>query len=280
MSNNISNNNENSDNVENMDLNENIDVSLDNLEDINLDAINLDDIDIDIDIDDIEENDEMIEIENSNDNIDDLNEEIDLSLEDNFSSEEILENNVDNLNIKEDLGLEDELSLSDDEISLDLNEDFSIDMVDDVGESISKSGNEEFYGVDIKSGPETIIFFDKIMYDEESNLPDKDELEEKFEDDNDIVNFTFPEKTSLSIDEEQEKYLTSEMDDNLNLLDKELEQDIDILAKEKLDQQKLDHTSAEQSLITDNDIKKLTNESEEIELNEEDIDKRYNRFLN
>lgn len=173
---------------------------------------------------------------------------LDLSLEESFNEidSEISKENFsldEELNLKEDLGLKDELSLSTNGNEANIDEDldnFSIDMIDDKGETIE--GLEDEFGVDLKQGPITIDFtnsgysfdddvelipnlsgsdsFDDIESEtiDQTEL-DIDEIEERMNNDDEILNISLPEKKPLTIDDEQDEFLKSNSEDDLTSID-------------------------------------------------------------
>ncbi|HOJ64684.1 MAG TPA: hypothetical protein PLE45_09720 [Spirochaetota bacterium] len=214
-------------------------------------------------------------------------EEIDLSLEESFKEIENditgsnVESNLDDLDIKNDLGLEDELSLGTEE---EIDSDFNLDITDDTGNIIDAS--EEEFGVDLKSGPVTIDFFDEQSNKEENlseyseNLIDFDELDEKMSKDDTVLNLNIPEKKPLTLSEEQTKYLEEEteeekidIEDNFEEINKDLEEfkveeDLNDLSLETLEDEAMRKSEA---LVTDEELANLDTE-ENIDLSLDNIE--------
>jgi len=271
----------------------------DNLEDekIKIDS----DIDLNLDLDSTlqdfnEENiTDTVKSDNNEELTEELNEDIDLSLEESFKeidndiTESYGDSNINDLDIKSDLGLQDELSLSIDENS-DIDNNFDLDITDDTGNKIDAS--EEEFGVDLKSGPVTIDFFDQKEDIVEENLLDNeiidfDELDEKMAKDDTVINLNIPEKKPLVIDEEQSKYLQEEVSEEIakeeelekdleknfkdieeELSEFKIEEDIDNLSLESLEEEAL-RTS--ESMVSDEEIQNLEKESE-LDLSLDNID--------
>jgi pilus assembly protein FimV len=201
------------------------DVSLDDSLDLDND-ISLDDsldLDNDISLDDSLDLDNDISLDDSLDLDNDISLDDSLSLDGN-ETETITDSldttgdgmdlESDDLSLKSDLGLEDTLDLTPDDsadISLD-HEDFELDILDDTGSPIMQS--EEEYGVDLKSGPETIEVFDRPQgASSVQDMLDDESLNDLMETDSDVESIVMPEKTPLEVDDSQHDFLQQDLED-------------------------------------------------------------------
>ena len=125
--------------------------------------------------------------------------DIDISLEEKFD-------------IKNDLGLKDELKLSEDEESLDLDDgDFDFDFNEEAKDFLTDF--EEEFGVDLKSGPETILKDDELSSEIDTIIND-DDFDKKLEEDTEVVKVKIPEKRDLTVSEDQIDFLNSKIEDD------------------------------------------------------------------
>ena len=159
--------------------------------------------------------------------------------------------------------LEDDLQLNDDAFA-DSNAD-EIPEELDLDEDIDLSGlldddDEEFYGVALKEGPQTIIIPQRqLSEDLIDSLIDEDE-------NSDIINFSFPEKNE-TVSQEDEDYLKLDLTEDQELLANEINAD------NNLDE--LPHHTNDNNLLSDDELDKLVlessnNDNEETETTIED----------
>lgn len=228
---------------ENKNNSDNLDFDNDDLlNDFSLDDINIDDIDI--------------EADNS--------ENIDLSLEDELTMP------GDDLDITKDLGLQENLSLSESDDFTNTLDDIDLDIIQNNEESEALSDN--FFGVALKEGPKTIISFDSDYFESDNESIDdyEDEgFDNNFEIDKDVVNFNFPEKQPLSVDEEEEEYLKQDIDNNMktdiDMLDKEFEIETDNI------EENINKDLNESSLVSDEELMGLESDISNIEEEEPSV---------
>jgi pilus assembly protein FimV len=199
------------------------------------------DLDSELDLDSISSSDLSLDSENiPGDEFRAVSEDIDLpEVEDSLKD---LENSeLEDLDLKSDLGLGDSLQLSENEGAGLSDEKIDFDLVDDEGMPIGTS--EEEFGVDLKSGPETIetYLFGKPENEEHEEIVKDEELDKSFEEDQEVEKIKVREKKPLVLDDEQSDFLSKDLDgmDELDIsseLGEEEHKDEELLDEIKLDE--------------------------------------------
>ncbi len=147
--------------------------------------------------------------------------------------------------------LDDDLLLSDD--ADDISDELNLDEDIDLSGLLDDDDDEEFCGVALKEGPQTIIIPQKqLSEDLIDSLIDEDE-------NSDIINFSFPEKNE-TVSQEDEDYLKLDLTEDQELLANEINAD------NHLDE--LSHHINDDNLLSDDELDKLVSESSDKE-NEE-----------
>jgi hypothetical protein len=178
--------------------------------------------------------------------------------------------NIEDLDLKTDLGLKDELSLSDEENKIIIkDEDINFDFIED--DEKFKDIFEEEYGVDLKSGPETIT---AVTSDFDSgDLLDEDEITRKLEEDENVLNLKLPEKSPLTIDDDQLDYLKKDLEteDMIDFTDSEIEN----LSLESLEDNAMESVPGKEPFETTDFDKKEDIDLSEDQLFEEDLKENF-----
>lgn len=149
-----------------------------------------------------------------------LDNDFDLSLEEDIPLfDDAPLHNEEELDITKDLGLQENLSIEkEQELSpdslLNLEDEFPSDDIENIDLNLldqeielNMDDDDEYCGVALKEGPETIVTLDKTI---SPNIVD-DIVEQ--ETDENIINFSFPEKKQTAVNPEEEDYLKTEMND-------------------------------------------------------------------
>lgn len=212
------------------------------------------------DVEDIKESTEIQAVEESS--LDDIDvPELDDSLNDLDGTD--LDESFDALDLKSDLGLDDELTLSEEESAETRSEDFELDLVDDAGEPIGQSDEE--FGVDLKSGPETIESFElKESSQEESPATDESGVEDTFENIDEI---------DISSDIDESDFPKDELLDEISLDDTEVsvsdELSLETLEDEALEKSEDIEASADLDEDLDLEIETPVDADETLDVGEE-----------